>query len=188
MMVSNNMILVKIGDRFGKLIVRVRVPNCRGGRQRDAKYLCDCDCGRTSTPTATSLKTGNSKSCGICYKLQYCVPDSAFKRAYRTYRRNARAKKIKFAITFAEFLFLTKQPCHYCGSAPSVNSYSDDAKVKNPMNGVDRIDSSQGYFLLNCVPCCTTCNLAKLDTNIAEFMAWIQRVHTHMFDFGKESE
>lgn len=176
---SRPLIRVADGDRFGKLVVQYRVPNCRGGRERDAKYLCNCDCGRTSTPTATALKTGNSKSCGICYKLNYCVPDSDFKRAYRTYRRNARKKNLEFLLTLPQFVLLAKESCHYCGSAPSVNSYSEDAKVKNPMNGIDRMDSAQGYYILNCVACCTTCNLAKLDTPVEEFKAWIQRVHNH---------
>jgi hypothetical protein len=177
--------VIENGTRFGKLVVRSRVTE---GRNRDSKYLCDCDCGRSSTPTGTSLKTGNSKGCGICYKLNYCVPDSALSRAYRTYKRGANKKEVSFQLTFPEFVFLTKQSCSYCGAAPSVNSYSEDAKVKVPMNGVDRVDSAQGYSLINCVPCCTTCNLAKLDTNVVEFMAWIQRVHAHLFDFGKESE
>jgi hypothetical protein len=178
-------IRIDIGTRFGKLVVVSRLSDVRN---RYAKYLCVCDCGRTSTPTGTSLKTGNSKGCGICYKLNYCVPDSALTRAYRTYKRNAKKKNVTFQITFPEFKGLTSRPCHYCGLPPVVNSYSDEAKVKIPMNGVDRVDSLQGYTLLNCVACCTTCNLAKLDTSLADFKTWVRRVHTHLFDFGKESE
>ena len=177
---------ISIGDRFGKLVVRYRVTNMRGGRERDAKYLCDCDCGRSSTPTATSLKTGNSKSCGICHKLQYCVPDAAWSRAYRTYRRGAKQKEVCFNLTFPEFVSIAKHCCHYCGAPPAINSYSEDAKIKVAMNGVDRVDSSCGYDLLNCVPCCKTCNLAKLDTNVGEFMAWIQKVYHHLFDLEKK--
>jgi hypothetical protein len=184
--VSRPAIQIPDGTRFGKLVVKYRI--AANKRQRDTHYLCDCDCGRTSAPTATSLKTGNSKSCGICYKLEYCVPDSALSRAYRTYRRNARGKNVAFQLTFDMFKLLARKKCHYCGAPPAINSYSEESKVKVPMNGIDRVDSSAGYVPLNCVPCCTDCNLAKLDRSAADFMVWIQRVYHHMFDIEEESE
>lgn len=45
-----------IGMRFGKLTV---VSKIDGG-----KYLCKCDCGKTSTPKRNNLMSGNTKSCG----------------------------------------------------------------------------------------------------------------------------
>jgi len=39
-------------------------------------------------------------------------------------------------------------PCYYCGY---------------PSNGVDRIDNSIGHIMTNCIPCCHTCNVARMD-------------------------
>ena len=49
--------------------------------------------------------------------------------------------------------------CEYCGFMPN-----DD----EPINGLDRVDSSQGYTDSNTVPCCATCNSMKgsLDVNV----------------------
>ena len=172
-------IQIPVGTRFGHTTVLRRIsPNCR---QRNAHYECICDCGNTSTPTATSLKTGNTKSCGRCHKFRYCVPEAALHRAYRTYKRGAIRKQVSFSLTFPDFSALVTQSCTYCGEEPSVNSYSADVKTKVPMTGIDRRNSDLGYFEENCVPCCGTCNLAKLDTSEADFKAWIQRVYQHLF-------
>jgi hypothetical protein len=53
------------GQRFGKLLVLERLPNTRKGM---AKWLCRCDCGKTSVPITSSLLLGRSVSCG-CHRL-----------------------------------------------------------------------------------------------------------------------
>lgn len=46
-------------------------------------------------------------------------------------------------------------------------------------NGIDRVDSAQGYVLTNVVPCCKQCNRAKSDLSREEFLTWVERVHAH---------
>ena len=48
------------GQRFGKLVA-IR-PCGHAGTQ--VLWLCECDCGNTSTPRGTLLVTGKTKSCG----------------------------------------------------------------------------------------------------------------------------
>lgn len=48
------------GQRFGRLIATEYVGK--------SKWLCKCDCGKETTVSQGSLKSGNSKSCG-CLKL-----------------------------------------------------------------------------------------------------------------------
>ena len=43
-------------------------------------------------------------------------------------------------------------------------------------NGIDRIDSTQGYELINSVPCCTICNRMKLDHSKMDFLTHIQKI------------
>lgn len=49
------------GRRFGKLLVVERAD--REGKKR-ARWLCRCDCGNETKPTATDLNTGETRSCG----------------------------------------------------------------------------------------------------------------------------
>lgn len=49
---------VQVGMRFGMLTVLKRIPNSGG------KVLCQCDCGKTSTPQVSFLPRGRVKSCG----------------------------------------------------------------------------------------------------------------------------
>ena len=49
-------------------------------------------------------------------------------------------------------------------------------------NGIDRIDSSQGYTNENSVPCCTFCNFAKHTMGKDDFLAWVKRVYAFNFN------
>ena len=57
-----------IGNRFGKLTVLSAVPELRG-RNKEPMWKCRCDCGNEIVLTSSSLRTGNTKSCG-CLKAQ----------------------------------------------------------------------------------------------------------------------
>lgn len=50
------------GERFGKLTVLNRAERLPGDKH--TKWICKCDCGKTSTVTGINLKTGNTTSCG----------------------------------------------------------------------------------------------------------------------------
>jgi hypothetical protein len=43
-------------------------------------------------------------------------------------------------------------------------------------NGIDRINSEQGYEKSNCRPCCIQCNIAKLDYSEIEFYKHIIKI------------
>lgn len=67
---------------------------------------------------------------------------------YDRYKSGAVKKKRVFALTIEQFNSFWKKKCHYCG-------------FQIPSIGIDRMDSSIGYSMDNCVPCCTKCNLMK---------------------------
>jgi hypothetical protein len=73
------------------------------------------------------------------------------------YRSKAKVRGIEFALTKEEFATFWQKPCHYCGC--------EIATI-----GLDRIDSSLGYSVKNCVSCCTFCNQMKLDHDTDEWM------------------
>jgi hypothetical protein len=88
------------------------------------------------------------------------------KRHYSTYKSMAKKRNLLFDLSFEEFKNLIVQNCFYCGSMP------------NNFNGLDRIDSSKGYFLDNVTPSCKNCNLGKQSLSQQEFLLLVGRIAT----------
>jgi 5-methylcytosine-specific restriction endonuclease McrA len=78
-------------------------------------------------------------------------------------------------------MFLCESDCHYCGAHPSNVKKIKSGNGEFIYNGIDRINSSGPYSILNCVTCCEQCNKAKLDYSVKEFKDWIERVYNHQF-------
>lgn len=60
--------------------------------------------------------------------------------------------------------------CSYCGKPSG---------WPNGRNGIDRVDSSVGYYPQNCVPCCKQCNRGKSNQSKKEFYEWVDRIYLH---------
>lgn len=57
---------IKIGERFGRLVVKHRdLTNINNGM---VYWLCECDCGQIKSVPTKRLKNGNTKSCGCLEK------------------------------------------------------------------------------------------------------------------------
>lgn len=46
-----------------------------------------------------------------------------------------------------------------------------------PLNGIDRIDSSKGYTIDNCVSCCPLCNQMKSNIDQNMFLTQIEKIY-----------
>lgn len=66
------------------------------------------------------------------------------------YERSAETKQLEFTITKGDFMDMVVVPCYYCGIIQSKG-----------FNGIDRLDSTQGYTMDNVVSCCEMCNMIK---------------------------
>lgn len=86
------------------------------------------------------------------------------------YRKNAKARGIVWLLTVEQVEAVVHCECAYCGALPS------------PRNGIDRIDNSLGYTPDNVTACCLTCNRAKADMNMAQFISWIDRLSKRMLN------
>jgi hypothetical protein len=75
-------------------------------------------------------------------------PEGRFKDSEKAARR----RKLEFSIPELFHAELIQQPCHYCHGRLSPTGC-----------GMDRMDSSKGYFIGNVVPCCGDCNTMKSD-------------------------
>jgi hypothetical protein len=181
-----------VGKHFGRLTVLefARQDKDRGGV---AVWRCQCDCGNETLAVSGELTRGNTRSCGCLTKeLQretHChSPGSAAKRAlYSAYRLRAKARGQTFVLTQDNFAALTQGPCFYCGAPPSCETtWMKGCNGTYVYNTIDRVNSGQGYTLENCVSCCLACNVGKMDSSQAEFLAWIKRIYLYQTNHFKQ--
>jgi len=151
------------GRTFGQLTVLEKVMNT----SRRKEWRCHCTCGKTVIVRSNNLRTGNTTSCGCARGPKgptgKRIPekDSLRNDLYSHYRSGARRRNLSFSLTKEEFSDLVDKPCQYCGWYPDKG-----------FNGIDRIDSDQGYSKGNCVPCCSICNNAKKKMPVDVFIEW----------------
>src|SRR3990167_6706367 len=140
-----------IGQQFGRLIALERLSN--------GDHVCSCVCGNRTTVIRGNLTRGGTRSCGCLrietIKRERSKPNSRELAIARYYRRNAKVRHLPWNIPQELFERLLHLPCDYCGKVPAL--------------GIDRIDSSMGYEAINVVPCCMTCNCAKLAQSRSDF-------------------
>jgi hypothetical protein len=88
----------------------------------------------------------------------------------RQYMIRAAEKGLSFTLTTDQFNHLLSLPCAYCASAGGT---------------IDRKDSSGGYILENCNPCCRTCNTMKWALPFDVFVAHIAKVYSVLHSNSK---
>lgn len=177
----------RIGIKKGtKILVDLKdVPKYSNIR---VKYKCDICGGVFETPyysiftreSSEYLKTGKTYCIRCAAKLKKGEKNPQYIHGcsrYCEYRNNAKRRGIDFNLTPDEFKFLVSQPCHYCGGN------SKDRFAKSRGNGIDRKDSSKGYTIDNCVPCCATCNFVKNKMSYNDFILYIRQLYERTKDY-----
>lgn len=138
------------GQKFGRLTVIEKVPS----KNTNARWRCKCDCGKETTVLGTTLRRGESRSCGC-------------------FRSEELAKKMtthgKSTSRLASIWYGMKERCN-CSTTPSFGEYGgrgikvcqewqDSFEVFYEWamaNGyedhlsIDRIDNDGGYCPGNC--------------------------------------
>lgn len=137
-------------------------------------YKVQCvNCQRISVKLYNKTNWKSYKGCN------YCISDfnsKALNKKQSYYKLNAKNRNLSWELTSQEFYTLVTQPCKYCGQISNIE--------KEEFNGIDRIDSSKGYTIDNCVPCCTQCNTMKLDYTLEDFTNHIKRIYNHLINEG----
>jgi hypothetical protein len=91
---------------------------------------------------------------------------------FNTLKWNAKKRNLEVCID-VEFIIdlFNKQnkKCFYTGD--EMNLIQSDPNVMS----VDRIDSSIGYSVDNCVSCCTICNMMKNILSVEDFLKHIKK-------------
>lgn len=171
------------GQKFNKLTF-IRPINERNGTSVIWELLCDC--GNTIFKRGAIVADGSIKSCGCAQNIR--IPHRKFDPIISSARAiwHQRYKDCAFEL----FLELSQQNCHYCNSVPQ-NRYNVGEHRKNPSenqltngnfiyNGLDRIDSSIGHISNNIVPCCTQCNVAKMDYSYSDFLNQVKLIYENL--------
>jgi hypothetical protein len=147
-------------------------------------------CGQTKESSEFYInkkrKKGLRSSCKECttkHGKQYYQynkeKDSERKKKYNqtlegrftSFKSRSKQKNRIQELTFEQFTDITKQTCHYCGQFLEGKNYC----------GIDRTNSSIGYILNNCVPCCQACNEGKMSRTKEQFLEHCRKI----VDFNK---
>lgn len=184
-----------IGQKFGLItvveILGVAKDFGLSGRGHIVKGLCAC--GTSWSGPATSLKKGNTKSCGCIKTGPVPNPDRgqpAINSVLNEYKHHATRRGLSWEIPNQVFRDLIKGSCYYCGCAPtSVSCHGrtrGSGKRRKTIsevtrNGIDRKDNSLGYTPSNSVSCCSTCNYSKRGLTHGEFLEKVRLIYLKHF-------
>ena len=187
-----------IGDRYHRwLIIGDGEEVKYADNKLYPKVLCRCDCGVERKVDLRALKRGSAKSCG-CYRKEVAInnvlpyrpkpnPHPWEWRLFEHFKRGCKSRKISCEISLDDFKEFLIQDCYYCGESPS-NVYKYETRdnegrklfIPNKYQGIDRVDSKIGYVKENCVPCCISCNHAKMHREQRNFIQWVDKIYNNL--------
>ncbi len=161
-----------LNQTFGKLTVKsISHSNHR------IIWNCECSCGNVCEVSGSDLMRSHTTSCGCNRRKEYGY--AAMIKVLTDYKRHAKIKNINFDLSEDEFIFLTKQNCHYCGCEPSQISNKIDSNGEYIYNGIDRVNQDEGYTIDNCVSCCSECNYMKNTQSQDGFLSMVKRIYEY---------
>ena len=164
------MILDLADKRFDRLIATNRM---KSGKRR-SKRLCYCDCGKATWVLTSSLVNGNTKSCGCKKQDNKRLPpgEAARNSILAKYKEHAKERKLAWRLSNKRFNVLIRGLCFFCNRPPQAVKRAKGGNFT--YNGIDRLNNKLGYSHNNCVSCCYTCNRAKANLSLKDFMGWIK--------------
>lgn len=167
-----------------------------GNRKERKRFKVQCECGQIKEIDCGNILQGNTVSCGChkkrilphIHKLTKKISDAPERKEYRNYLYGAKKRDLEFKLSYKDFLNLSFKECVYCGTISSKNVKNETGSKTALMNGIDRIDSSKGYTIDNCAPCCSKCNYMKGKLSVKDFVDQIINIihYIGQSDFVKE--
>jgi hypothetical protein len=93
---------------------------------------------------------------------------------YDSYEKRANKKNIEFKMTEEDYYTLILEDCYICGKK------TDGFHI----NGIDRVNNENGYYLDNIEPCCGECNFMKNKFKLADFFDKLRDIKKYkLIDF-----
>ena len=139
------------GQRFGRWTVMQRAENYR----RNARWLCQCECGAEGVVLANDLKRGHSTSCG-CAKLEVLAarstrhghaPHGKPSAEYRSWRSMMTRCTNPAAATYA---YYGGRGVRVCSEWQDFKRFLADMGPRPAGTTLDRIDPNGNYEAANC--------------------------------------
>lgn len=142
---------IAAGTKFGRLVVMSKADSPDG---KSVYWNCKCECGNTCILSGTSLRTGNTKSCG-CVKKQWIGNESRTHGMSRTrlYKEWAAIKKrCSPNATEKDRAYYSDLGIGYCEEWEHFEPFKEWALSHGYSDEltIDRIDGSKGYSPENC--------------------------------------
>jgi hypothetical protein len=177
--------VIDISNReFGRLKVLHPVNK----KTRRKYWMCECICGAKKEILGILLRSGNTKSCGKCCKLEkklvekYGVENSIPYTYFNKLVRNAVRRNLKFDISIEyanEILYKQNFKCKLSGLDILLNR--KDCALKNSAS-IDRIDNKQGYTIGNIQWVHKDINCMKNIFDQNQFIEYCNLVSNHKYN------
>jgi hypothetical protein len=112
-------------------------------------------------------------------KTRIATPQEALELFAHQQRQMAIRRGLSHELTVEQLAVLMTGNCYFCGMPPEERVISRGPRVVYVLrsHALDRLDSSRGYSVDNCVPCCATCNWMKHEDSVDEFRQRIERIY-----------
>lgn len=192
----------------GDLIGDYELIECTG--RQEGKWKAKCiKCGKEQIIRISNAQKRISSGCSYCNPhFGQRMPQNTFgqnryikpilytldERSYRSYKKkfenfNSRStcKYKEFNLTLEEWTRLIHGNCFYCGAPPTSDNQWNKGNNKRKtapedfrINGIDRVDSSKGYTIDNCVSCCKMCNSMKQDIEVNNWYRQMRKILNHV--------
>lgn len=187
----------KAKNEEGNIYGRLTVVSRAFVKNETVYWTCECTCGVTLDVCGSSLRRSKrpTKSCGcaqveVAKVLHLTVDNTKHSRSdlwLATVRHHvrigAKSRGIQYSLGDDQLRSIASSSCHYCGVQPSNYIQVARQDLKTVIyQGVDRIDSSNGYLPDNVRPCCKDCNRAKAELSDQNFKNLIARIYNHMLE------
>jgi hypothetical protein len=166
----------KIGQKIGRLTILEYLHTDHSSKRI---VRCMCDCGKIHETRSNNIGR-KTNSCG-CYKAESIkkrmgkpIDLLASRSVLNSCKRYNSDTDLDQEIVHS----LIFNNCFYCEKSPSevgsifTRAIKDGRSIKRI--GIDRIDSSRGYYKDNVVSCCTMCNYLKRNHSPKDLLARLE--------------
>lgn len=164
-----------LGQKFGKLTVIGESAKTN----REARWLCLCECGKEKSILSSTLKNGNTRSCGCLRNIPYRW--NGHEEMNGTYWNmiKSRRKNKTFSITKEQIWekFLSQDRKCAISGVPLTFAKSYNKNRKDQTASLDRIDSSIGYILNNVQWVHKDVNIMKNALPQEKFIKWCEIIY-----------
>jgi hypothetical protein len=141
------------GQRYGRLTVVSRAPNGSAGQ---ARWHCRCDCGETAVVWGSSLRSGNTQSCGCLQRERASQSNSRHHMSaspeYVSYRRMLQRCYFPGSNRWDRYGGRGIEVCErWRGDHGFENFLADMGPKPHPRLTLERVDNDGNYDPGNCV-------------------------------------